>query len=164
MLGPAAAPIPALLGAQGVNEDSQLGLEDRQNLNTPKVVEAFLGVRLSGRTTYRTPLVAGSRNTLAIDADGQVRAPAVRSRRIFPEGIRGRTSRGRRLQRSSSSANDSGDGAGGGCLQVWSWGWNDRATLGLGHRNPVNKPQRLTALTHTRIAQVTQTQTDLKHS
>lgn len=38
--------------------------------------------------------------------------------------------------------------------QVWSWGWNERGTLGLGHRMPVIKPQRLTALNGVRIQQV----------
>eukprot|EP00197_Chlamydomonas_leiostraca_P014556 CAMPEP_0202864320 /NCGR_PEP_ID=MMETSP1391-20130828/4611_1 /ASSEMBLY_ACC=CAM_ASM_000867 /TAXON_ID=1034604 /ORGANISM="Chlamydomonas leiostraca, Strain SAG 11-49" /LENGTH=825 /DNA_ID=CAMNT_0049544055 /DNA_START=66 /DNA_END=2539 /DNA_ORIENTATION=+ len=38
--------------------------------------------------------------------------------------------------------------------QVWSMGWNDRGTLGLGHRGKVRKPQRLGALTGVRIVQV----------
>lgn len=38
-----------------------------------QVVEALLGVQFSGRGFCRTPLVAGSRNTLALDAAGQVR-------------------------------------------------------------------------------------------
>jgi len=39
---------------------------------TPKVVEALLGVQFKGRSFLSAPLVAGSRNTLAIDADGEV--------------------------------------------------------------------------------------------
>jgi hypothetical protein len=38
--------------------------------------------------------------------------------------------------------------------QVWSWGWNDRGTLGLGHRAKARKPQRLAALGGVRIVQV----------
>jgi alpha-tubulin suppressor-like RCC1 family protein len=38
--------------------------------------------------------------------------------------------------------------------QVWSWGWNDRGTLGLGHRQPVSKPSPLPALAGVRIVQV----------
>ena len=37
-----------------------------------QVVEALLGVQWSGRGFRNSPLVAGSRNTLAIDADGGV--------------------------------------------------------------------------------------------
>lgn len=39
-------------------------------------------------------------------------------------------------------------------LQVWSWGWNDRGTLGLGHRGKSRKPMRLATLQGTRIVQV----------
>lgn len=63
-----------LLATPGVNEDGQLGLDrDQNNLMTPKVVEALLGVQFKGRSFLSAPLVAGSRNTLAIDADGEVR-------------------------------------------------------------------------------------------
>lgn len=44
------------------------------NVTTPKVVEALLGVQFSGRSFGRPPIVGGSRNTLAIDSDGQVRS------------------------------------------------------------------------------------------
>lgn len=40
--------------------------------HAPQVVEAMLGVQLSGRRFGQAPVVAGSRNTLAIDADGGV--------------------------------------------------------------------------------------------
>lgn len=33
-----------------------------------QVIDTLLGLQFSGRTFLRTPLVAGSRNTLAIDA------------------------------------------------------------------------------------------------
>jgi hypothetical protein len=55
-----------------------------------------------------TPLIAGSRNTLAIDAEGQ----------------------------------------------LWSWGWNDRGTLGHGHRALERKPRRVHGLKGVRIVQV----------
>lgn len=65
--------VSTVVFAWGVNEDRQLGLDGKDNMPSPKVVESFLGIRLAGRTFYRNPLVTGSRNTLAIDAAGQVR-------------------------------------------------------------------------------------------
>lgn len=44
----------------------------RPSRQGPKVVEALLGTRFRGRDFGCTPLVAASRNTLAIDADGNV--------------------------------------------------------------------------------------------
>lgn len=38
--------------------------------------------------------------------------------------------------------------------QVWSWGWNDRGTLGHGHRGCEFKPKRVSALRGVRIHQV----------
>eukprot|EP00983_Pelagomonas_calceolata_P015355 487630-Pelagomonas_calceolata.AAC.1 len=67
-------PVETVVFAWGVNEDGQLGLDrDQNNLMTPKVVEALLGVQFKGRSFLSSPLVGGSRNTLAIDADGEVR-------------------------------------------------------------------------------------------
>lgn len=65
-------PVEAVVFAWGVNEDGQLGIDADKNVSTPKVVEALLGAQLAGRSFCRAPLVAGSRNTLAIDSDGQV--------------------------------------------------------------------------------------------
>ncbi|KAI3428794.1 hypothetical protein D9Q98_007613 [Chlorella vulgaris] len=73
-------PIEAVVFAWGVNEDGQLGLErsrrpatlSADNLLQPKVVEACLGTRFRGREFGCTPLIAGSRNTIAIDADGNM--------------------------------------------------------------------------------------------
>ncbi|KAL4428032.1 hypothetical protein ABPG75_002121 [Micractinium tetrahymenae] len=71
-------PIEAVVFAFGVNEDLQGGLEllpggaAANNILAPKVVEALLGTRFRGRDFGCTPLVAASRNTLAIDADGNV--------------------------------------------------------------------------------------------
>ena len=72
-------PIEAVVFAWGVNEDGQLGLENAPqaspaatNVLQPKVVEACLGTRFRGREFGCSPLVASSRNTLAIDADGNV--------------------------------------------------------------------------------------------
>jgi hypothetical protein len=57
-----------------VNEDGQLGLDrDKNNLLAPTVVESLLGVEFKGRSRLSSPLVGGSRNTLAIDAEGEVR-------------------------------------------------------------------------------------------
>jgi len=62
------------LNTPGVNEDGQLGLDREQNnLMHPKVVESLLGIQFKGRGHLSAPLVGGSRNTLAIDADGEVR-------------------------------------------------------------------------------------------
>lgn len=58
----------------GVNEDGQLGLDGDADVLSPKVVEALLGTRLRGRAFNRCPLVAGSRCTLALDAEGKVLA------------------------------------------------------------------------------------------
>jgi hypothetical protein len=56
----------------------QLGLAaDKQNVPLPKVVEAFLGMKLAGRSLYRAPLVAGSRCSMAIDNHGQVHSPLI---------------------------------------------------------------------------------------
>ena len=38
--------------------------------------------------------------------------------------------------------------------QVYSWGWNDRGTLGHGHRAHERKPRRVHALTGKKIVQV----------
>ncbi|KAG1674128.1 hypothetical protein FOA52_015758 [Chlamydomonas sp. UWO 241] len=101
-------PIETVVFGWGVNEDRQLGLDLLRDTPTPKVVEAMLGVQLSGRRFGQAPIVAGSRNTLAIDADGG----------------------------------------------VWSWGWNDRGTLGHGHRGQELKPKRVSALRGVRVEQV----------
>lgn len=65
----------------------------------------FLTCVASGR---RSSLYGGSRNTLAIDSNGQ----------------------------------------------LWSWGWNDRGTLGHGHRAAEHKPKRVQALEGRNIVQV----------
>ncbi|MEW5298972.1 MAG: hypothetical protein WDW36_002037 [Sanguina aurantia] len=104
----ASPPIETVVFAWGVSEDAQLGLNTGVNILTPKVVEATLGLRLSGRKFNRTPIVAGSRNTLVIDGSGQ----------------------------------------------VWSWGWNERGTLGHGHRAPERKPRAIPALRGVNIVQV----------
>lgn len=98
----------AIVLGWGVNEDFQLGLDSKENVFTPKVVEALLGKCLRRRTLGKAPLVAGSRNTLAVTSDGD----------------------------------------------VFSWGWNDRATLGQGHRQLEKKPRRVAALREYKIEQV----------
>mmetsp|Transcript_2873 Transcript_2873/g.7350 ORF Transcript_2873/g.7350 Transcript_2873/m.7350 type:complete len:538 (+) Transcript_2873:196-1809(+) len=67
-------PIEAVVFAWGVNEDSQLGLDSRNDHSKPKVVESLLGTRLRGRAFGVEPLVTGSRGTLAIGADGRLLA------------------------------------------------------------------------------------------
>jgi len=56
----------------GVSEDGQLGLDSGEDVLAPKVVEALLGTRFRGREFGRAPLVAGSRGSLAIDAEGRL--------------------------------------------------------------------------------------------
>jgi hypothetical protein len=67
---PLSSPFPST--NTGVSEDGQLGLDSGDDVFTPKVVEALLGTRFRGREFGRTPLVAGSRGSLAIDAEGRL--------------------------------------------------------------------------------------------
>jgi len=127
-------PIEAVCFAFGVSEDGQLvralqsfisgglvafnnnfikfrylqGLDATGNVLAPKVLEALLGTRLRGLAFGRTPLVAGSRCSVAISADGD----------------------------------------------VYTWGWNSRASLGQGHRDHVPKPRRVAGLCGVPIVQV----------
>ena len=112
-----------------MNEDGQLGLMDGSAASTmptpggkdpsnttnnmpfimsPKVVEGLLGTRFRGRDGTRRPIVAGSRNTMVVTADGH----------------------------------------------VYSWGWNDRATLGQGHQERVGKPMKVVGLQGVHVVQV----------
>jgi hypothetical protein len=81
-------PIEVVVFGWGVTEDGQLGLDSKEDVCRPSVVESLLGTTFSGFRFNRKPLVTGSRHTLAVTEDGH----------------------------------------------VMSWGWNDRGTLGLGHR------------------------------
>ena len=101
-------PIETVAFGWGVNEDGQLGLIEHVNIHTPKVIEGLLGTKFRGRTFAHSPIVAGSRNTMVVTADGQ----------------------------------------------VYSWGWNDRATLGQGHQEPVEKPKRVMGMQGVQIVQV----------
>ena len=73
------------------------GLDTEANVLQPKVVEALLGTRFSGRDFRRSPLVAGSRNTLAIDADGNVLAFGWNARGSLGHGHRGNERKPRRV-------------------------------------------------------------------
>jgi len=101
-------PIETVAFGWGVNEDGQLGLIEHGNIHTPKVIEGLLGTKFRGRAFAHTPIVAGSRNTMAVTADGQ----------------------------------------------VYSWGWNDRATLGQGHQEHVAKPRKVMGMAGVQIVQV----------
>lgn len=90
-------PIECCVFGWGVAEDGQLASSSSDNVLSPKVVEALLGKRFRGRGFGRSPIVAGSRNTMVVTSDGE----------------------------------------------VFSWGWNARATLGQGHRNVERKPRRV---------------------
>lgn len=77
-------PIETVAFGWGVNEDGQLGLMETRSGNekgekgqssfvmSPKVVEGLLGTKFRGRVGSRSPIVAGSRNTMVVTADGQV--------------------------------------------------------------------------------------------
>lgn len=77
-------PIETVAFGWGVNEDGQLGLMETGSASekgdkgqnpfvmSPKVVEGLLGTKFRGRSGSRSPLVAGSRNTMVVTADGQV--------------------------------------------------------------------------------------------
>jgi len=101
-------PIECCVFGWGVAEDGQLASSSSDNVLSPKVVEALLGKRFRGRGFGRSPIVAGSRNTMIVTSDGE----------------------------------------------VFSWGWNARATLGQGHRNIERKPRRV-ALPGVFVQQVT---------
>ena len=66
------APSSTPVHTPGVSEDGQLGLDSGDDVFAPKVVEALLGTRFRGREFGRAPLVAGSRGSLAIDAEGRL--------------------------------------------------------------------------------------------
>lgn len=67
-----AFPEPPPLAQPAVLTHPSLLLRSPPVWQAPKVVEALLGTRFRGRDFNCTPLVAASRNTLAIDADGNV--------------------------------------------------------------------------------------------
>eukprot|EP00889_Picochlorum_renovo_P001271 jgi/Picre1/28301/NNA_003707.t1 len=103
-------PVETVCFGWGVNEDGQLGLvnDSFDDVLTPKVIEGLLGTRFRGRRFGASPIVAGSRNTMAVTADGQ----------------------------------------------VYSWGWNDRATLGQGHQECMPKPRKIMGLQGVHVVQV----------
>ena len=63
----------------------------------PKVVEALLGTRFRGREYGRSPLVAGSRNTVALEADGGVLTWGWNARGTLGHGHRGNERKPRRV-------------------------------------------------------------------
>ena len=64
---------PAIIFAFGTNEDSQCGTENRGDLLQPGVIDQLMGVSFAA-DNCASPIVAGARNTIAVDADGGVRA------------------------------------------------------------------------------------------
>ncbi|GAB4819656.1 hypothetical protein N2152v2_006702 [Parachlorella kessleri] len=116
-------PIEAVVLGFGVNEDGQLGLDTADNVLTPKVVEALLGTRFRGRDFGRVPLVAGSRNTLAIDAEGQVMTGNERKpRRVL--GLKGVRVVQVAIGGWHALAVDEGG-------QMWAWGGNEYGQCGV---------------------------------
>lgn len=103
-------PVETVCFGWGVNEDGQLGLvnDSFDDVLSPKVIEGLLGTRFRGRRFGVSPIVAGSRNTMAVTADGQ----------------------------------------------VYSWGWNDRASLGQGHQERMPKPHKIMGLQGVHVVQV----------
>ena len=73
------------------------GLDATGCVVTPKVLEALLGTRLRGRGFARTPLIAGSRNSVAISADGDVFSWGWNSRGTLGHGHRNPVPKPRRI-------------------------------------------------------------------
>jgi len=100
--------------AWGAGEDGQLGLAsapdavdcDEWHVTQPTPVPALASLAL--RADGGTALVGGSRQSLAVAADGG----------------------------------------------LFTWGWNQKHTLGLGHQGGVKEPQRVRGLDGVRVAQV----------
>jgi hypothetical protein len=99
---------PTLITSQPVNPLHLMLPPDISHLRTPHCLPMPLPQPCCCCCcSPRAPLIAGSRNTIAIDAEGQ----------------------------------------------LWSWGWNDRGTLGHGHRGPEGKPKAVAALRGIKIVQ-----------
>mmetsp|Transcript_5358 Transcript_5358/g.15331 ORF Transcript_5358/g.15331 Transcript_5358/m.15331 type:complete len:664 (+) Transcript_5358:598-2589(+) len=81
-------PVSCVVFGFGVSEDGQLGVDTDEPLLYPKVIESLLGTRLRGREFGASPLVGGSRNTMAIDADGQLLAWGWNARGTLGHGHR----------------------------------------------------------------------------
>ena len=65
-------------------------------LQLPKVVDTLLGIRLQGRVWGRDPIVSGSRNSIAIDAQGQMLSWGWNARGTLGHGHAGEVSKPRR--------------------------------------------------------------------
>ena len=128
----------------GVNEDGQLGLDGESDVLSPKVVEALLGTRLRGRAFNRCPLVAGSRCTLALDAEGRVLAWGWNARGTLGHG-------------SSKGGGSGGDNGGGGsAVKQQQRGGNHNASSSFSSSfssSAERKPRRVSALFGSRIVQ-----------
>ena len=104
------------------------GVDTDQNVLNPKVIEALLGTRFRGRAYGRSPVVAGSRNTLAIDADGQVLAWGWNARATLGNYRRANERKPRRVAGLQGVAVEQVAIGGWHCLAVdaegnaWSWG------------------------------------------
>ncbi|KAK9819733.1 hypothetical protein WJX72_001724 [[Myrmecia] bisecta] len=130
-------PIEAVVFGWGVSEDGQLGVEGAADVLAPKVIEALLGTRLKGRSFLSSPLVAGSRNTLAIDADGQLLSWGWNARGTLGHNHRGTERKPRRVA-ALKGVNILQTSIGGWhCLavddkgQAYAWGGNEYGQCGL---------------------------------
>lgn len=129
-------PVECVVFGFGTATDGQLGLDTDQNVLNPKVIEALLGTRFRGRAYGRSPVVAGSRNTLAIDADGQVLAWGWNARATLGNYRRANERKPRRVAGLQGVAVEQVAIGGWHCLAVdaegnaWSWGGNEYQQCG----------------------------------
>eukprot|EP00798_Chlamydomonas_sp_ICE-L_P002659 gene2659-17125_t len=130
-------PIEAVVFAWGVNEDGQLGLLGDGNVPTPKVVDTLLGVQWQGRSFGCDPLVAGSRNSLALDAEGGVWSWGWNARGTLGHGHRGLEAKPHRIQALAGERIVQVSVNGWHCLalnstgQMFSWGGNEYMQCGM---------------------------------
>ena len=123
----------------GVNEDGQLGLDGAADVLSPKVVEALLGTRLRGRAFNRCPLVAGSRCTLALDAEGRVLAWGWNARGTLGHGPSSSCKQQQQNQQLRSAANNNNG--------------NNSVSSSSSSSSAERKPRRVSALLGSRIVQ-----------
>lgn len=130
-------PVEAVVFAWGSSEDRQLGLDTEENVLIPKVVESLLGLQLRGRTFGRSPLICGSRNTLAIDAAGQLWSWGWNARGTLGQGHRDKETKPQRVNTLRGVRIVQAAIGGWHCLalsdagRVYAWGGNEYLQCGV---------------------------------
>ncbi|CAG9462728.1 unnamed protein product [Pedinophyceae sp. YPF-701] len=143
-------PIEAVIFGWGTNEDAQLGLHSRDDHVSPQVVDALLGRRLQGRGFIRIPIVAGSRNSLAIDQAGNVLMWGWNARGTCGQGHQQQTvEKPRRVHLPEGVQITQAALGGWHCIALdsqgglWTWGGNEYAQCGYRtHKRDVPVPTR----------------------